>query len=251
MAGSIAPGLLRSKWPFQSWPDHSAKLWGRCVEEAREVARDARAGGALSSLTFCGGDLHGGALGLAEQAATAAGAAAFSAPAIDASRPRLANAFTFSVNTHCLIQSLTPLPTIPAPCPPRVRPPSGVRKEIRFQHSDVRSYAPEGVARVTHLVTNPPWGLRLQGPDDVPHAELLETWFQLGCFLRGKCGGAEAFMLTGNPDPAAKLFLKAREMEPRMMCCGEREGRLCRGAAETNERECPTVCVCVVCVGGV
>lgn len=83
---------------------------------------------------------------------------------------------------------------------------AGVWDRIALYHSDVRNFTPE-VERVTHVACNPPWGLRLQGPEEVPPAELLETWFQLGCFLRKHAGGATAHVLTGNPEPVGKLFM--------------------------------------------
>ena len=34
MAGDVAPGIMRSKWGFDAWPQHDATLWGRLVDEA-------------------------------------------------------------------------------------------------------------------------------------------------------------------------------------------------------------------------
>ena len=65
---------------------------------------------------------------------------------------------------------------------------------MRLAQGSVDAAVPGWAAgSVTHVVCNPPWGLRLQGPgerevrgpgDDAPTDTLLETWFQLGCFLR-------------------------------------------------------------------
>ena len=41
----------------------------------------------------------------------------------------------------------------------------------------------------------------------MPHEQLLETWFRLGGFMRDRCGGASAHVLTGAPEPSGKLFL--------------------------------------------
>lgn len=76
------------------------------------MARSAEAKHALESVAIHGADIHAGALGLAEQAAQAA----------------------------------------------------GVRRHVKLKRSDVRELSLEGLPPVTHVVTNPPWGLRLQVP---------------------------------------------------------------------------------------
>ena len=92
-------------------------------------------------------------------------------------------------------------------------------------------------ARVALCVTNPPWGGRLQGagapaveggddarasaPDErdvsgleIAPGDLPDTWFALGQFLKQRCGGAQAAVLCGNRDVAAKLFLPLNRRHP-------------------------------------
>ncbi len=190
MAGAMAPGLLRAAWPFQRWPDYDAGAWRAAVADAREAGAAARAA-QRSRPVFLGADAHPGALALAS--ASAAGA--------------------------------------------------GVAHLLRLECADVRRWAPPlpRGGRVTHCVTNPPWGGRLQGggvsaaagdgdgddaADDaqgrlrdvggqeVPPAELPETWFQLGQFLKRQCGGADAAVLCGNREVANKLFLPLKRRHP-------------------------------------
>jgi 23S rRNA G2445 N2-methylase RlmL len=125
---------------------------------------------------------------------------------------------------------------------------AGLERLISLTASDVRRWAPalpRGVAGVTHCVTNPPWGGRLQGGgapagseegggdsaerqggddvpfsardvsgESVPEGALPDTWFALGQFLKQRCGGASAAVLCGNRDVAAKLFLPPKRRHP-------------------------------------
>jgi len=174
MAGGVAPGLLRASWPFQRWPDSDASAWLGAVERAREAGRATRAASPAPPLLL-GCDVHAGALQLA-----AAGAAR-----------------------------------------------AGLGQLISFTQADVRHWAPSlpPGARVTHVLTNPPWGGRLQGGGErggegevgaeaLEGRELEETWFALGMFLKKRCAGAEAAVLCGNRDAAAKLFLPQKRRHP-------------------------------------
>ena len=178
MATNTAPGLLRTTpWPFQSWPDYSddASLWSAAQDQAREAGSQSAG---KSQVVLLGCDSHAGALTLAQSAAHRA----------------------------------------------------GVDHLVSFTHADVRDWAP-GVARVTHVAVNPPWGGRLQGGPQgqlTPSssemvtgdgfndegAELLETWFQLGLFLKKHCAGSEVAVLSGNRDVIGKLFLSPRMKHP-------------------------------------
>ena len=179
MATHRAPGLLRSSpWPFQAWPDMEPGTWHAAVEEARQAVVESPG---QSRVLLFGADSHGGALALAQSAAARA----------------------------------------------------GVDHLIQFQQADVRAWAPplpQGAA-VTHVAVNPPWGGRLQGgssPDGAAPSgtatitgdgfdedgDLLETWFQLGMFLKRHCAGAEVGVLTANREAAAKLFLSPKRKLP-------------------------------------
>ncbi len=59
MATRAAPGLLRRRWPFESWPDFSPAGW----QEARATAAAARDLDWDGQLL--GNDVHAGALSLA------------------------------------------------------------------------------------------------------------------------------------------------------------------------------------------
>jgi putative N6-adenine-specific DNA methylase len=58
MAMHAAPGLSRSAWPFQQWPDFDARAWGAATAQAA-LERRPWSGSAL------GTDDHEGALSLA------------------------------------------------------------------------------------------------------------------------------------------------------------------------------------------
>ena len=51
------------------------------------------------------------------------------------------------------------------------------------------------------MAVNPPWGERLKP------ADLAGTWRALGEFLRRRCPGAEAWVLSGNPELFRHLAL--------------------------------------------
>lgn len=113
---------------------------------------------------------------------------------------------------------------------------AGVARLVRVEHGDVRTWAPRlpHRARVTHVVSNPPWGGRLQGDDgggfgggfggaaagagaaggDAPPDTVEETWFQAGQFMKRHCGGASAALLCGNKAAAAKLFVSSPVRHP-------------------------------------
>lgn len=77
---------------------------------------------------------------------------------------------------------------------------AGVRG-IAFANLPVRDYVPPQPPAV--VVTNPPYGERLDDPD-------LETsWRDLGAFLHTHCRGATAHILCGNPELTRHLGLRA------------------------------------------
>jgi 23S rRNA G2445 N2-methylase RlmL len=60
MATNTAPGLLRQRWPFQSWPDFDPSAWHSSIDAARQAR--VKWDGLL-----LGNDVHQGALGLAKR----------------------------------------------------------------------------------------------------------------------------------------------------------------------------------------
>jgi len=83
---------------------------------------------------------------------------------------------------------------------------AGVLDAIRFSHGDVETYRPERTPAL--VVTNPPWGLRLD-PDDV-----AGSWARLGRFLKTQCDGATAWILSGCSEATRHLRLKAARKFP-------------------------------------
>jgi putative N6-adenine-specific DNA methylase len=82
-----------------------------------------------------------------------------------------------------------------------------VAHSIAWQQLEVRDYAPSPLPR--WVVTNPPWGERLQGEPD-----LEQGWRDLGAFLRERCPGATAFVLSGDPALTRHLGLRAERKFP-------------------------------------
>lgn len=58
------------------------------------------------------------------------------------------------------------------------------------------------------VVVNPPWGRRLEDPD------LALTWRDLGAFLKHRCPGAEAWVLSGDRSLTAAMHLKSSRRIP-------------------------------------
>ncbi len=58
------------------------------------------------------------------------------------------------------------------------------------------------------VVSNPPWGLRMDQED------LEQTWRQLGQFLKSNCGGATAWLLSGDAAITQPLRMKAARRVP-------------------------------------
>ncbi len=93
---------------------------------------------------------------------------------------------------------------------------AGVESHITFVKSHVSDLDPavhvDGSADL--VVSNPPWDLRLGeylGPD-TPDA--AESWASRGRFLRSRCAGGEAWLLSGNSDLTRHLRLRASSRLP-------------------------------------
>jgi putative N6-adenine-specific DNA methylase len=65
---------------------------------------------------------------------------------------------------------------------------AGVADCIQFSQCGVASYVPPDQPQL--IVSNPPWDQRIEGG--------AEAWRDLGSFLKRECGGASAFLLSGN-----------------------------------------------------
>ena len=58
------------------------------------------------------------------------------------------------------------------------------------------------------VVSNPPWGVRLGAE------EAEQTWTELGRFLKAHCGGATAYLLSGDAALTRPLHLRAARRHP-------------------------------------
>lgn len=85
---------------------------------------------------------------------------------------------------------------------------AGLGGKIQLTHGDARDYAPPFPPAL--VVTNPPYGERLQGDPE----SLEESWRSLGEFLHDRCRGASAYVLCGNPELTRFLGLRASQKHP-------------------------------------
>jgi putative N6-adenine-specific DNA methylase len=83
---------------------------------------------------------------------------------------------------------------------------AGIADVVRFQVADAAIFEPPFVPRV--VVSNPPWGGRLVGGE-----ELSGSWRSLGTFLR-RCPGATAYVLSGDPGLTRHLGLRSSRRWP-------------------------------------
>lgn len=82
-----------------------------------------------------------------------------------------------------------------------------VADAIRWSNVDIAGYAPEPVPAV--VVVNPPYGKRIGEGSDLRH-----SWEALGRFLKDRCPGAEAWVLSGSPELTTDLRLKTSRRIP-------------------------------------
>jgi len=75
---------------------------------------------------------------------------------------------------------------------------AGVVGCIEFSEHSVIDYVPSQTPQL--VVSNPPWDLRL--------AEGGESWQELGSFLKQQCGGATAWLLSGNKELTRHLRMR-------------------------------------------
>lgn len=193
IATATAPGLLRdtraNPWPFLHWPDFQRQQWSEITQAAQQRAQEGGAAWRAGGGRILGNDCHAGALKLAQQAAQSAGVSDL-------------------ISLHRGECGHWELPRSDPPAP--------------------------------HLVVcNPPWGLRLMsggppeweqqqdsrryngsssrgsgrspsdGSEGGDEGDLLDAWQQLSVFLKGQCAGAEAWVLSGNPEMSRHLGMRA------------------------------------------
>lgn len=85
---------------------------------------------------------------------------------------------------------------------------AGLAGKVQLTHGDARDYVPPFPPQL--VVTNPPYGERLQSEPD----SLADSWRALGEFLHRRCPGASAYVLCGNPELTRHLGLRAAQKFP-------------------------------------
>ena len=85
---------------------------------------------------------------------------------------------------------------------------AGVAAHLQFAQGDAAAWVPPVPPAV--VVTNPPWGERLQADDE----QLTASWRALGTFLHARCAGANAYVLCGNAELTRHLGLRASRKWP-------------------------------------
>jgi len=113
---------------------------------------------------------------------------------------------------------------------------AGVAPFVRLVEGEARDFAPG--ATPSHVFVNPPWGERLGD------ADLEEPYRQLRHFLKTRCAGAQAWILSGSVGPTRFLGMRAARKFP--VRIGKVEARILRydvraydphaGAAGTSDR---------------
>lgn len=81
---------------------------------------------------------------------------------------------------------------------------AGVGELISFRHAPIEDYTPS--FRPDLVLTNPPWGLRLESDDE---EQLANTWASLGAFLKRHAAPGEAWILSGEKALTQHLRLRA------------------------------------------
>ena len=83
---------------------------------------------------------------------------------------------------------------------------AGVSRQIELVEADIEDLTLAATPQL--VVTNPPWGERLDAADAV------ESWRRLGHFLKASAQGARAHVLCGNADLSRHLGLKSARRRP-------------------------------------
>ncbi len=107
---------------------------------------------------------------------------------------------------------------------------AGVEGLVSFSVSSAADWRPQPPPGF--VITNPPWGERLESDD------LDATWDELSLFLKQGCPGATAHVLSGNPELTRRLRMKADRRWP--VRNGPIDCRLLRYEIFDGRREAPT-----------
>ncbi|MCC6671146.1 MAG: RNA methyltransferase [Planctomycetes bacterium] len=84
---------------------------------------------------------------------------------------------------------------------------AGVGHLVRFVHAEVARYTPSFPP--AYVFVNPPYGERIGEGED-----LVQSWRDLGAFLRARCPGAQAYVLSGDPGLTRHLGLRSTQRWP-------------------------------------
>jgi putative N6-adenine-specific DNA methylase len=90
---------------------------------------------------------------------------------------------------------------------------AGVKSLVKLRCGDVGSLALPGDANGALVVTNPPWGVRLDGEQQ---GDVQGAWKKLGSFLKSQ-PGATAYIMSGNSDCTQYLKLRSERRHPIMV----------------------------------
>ncbi len=82
---------------------------------------------------------------------------------------------------------------------------AGLGDVVTIAQGDAETWEPPFVPQ--WVVTNPPWGERLSDASEA-------SWRTLGGFLKARCGGAQAWLLSGNAELTQFLRMKATRRIP-------------------------------------
>lgn len=201
MATHTAPGLFRRWWPFAGWPDADKAAW----QEAFADAEDARIPGTGQ---IWGGDIHGGALSLADRDAEAAGVR------------HLIRLY----HGDCADWELPYTPQLVISNPPWGQRLMG--REDRGERQP-EGQEPEGRRR---------GGRKDLGGDVDVTEELITAWGSLGKFLKRQ-DGVQAFLLSGSTQATQHLRLKSDARIP--VTVGGIDCRLLRYRIHSNAPAMP------------
>ncbi len=83
---------------------------------------------------------------------------------------------------------------------------SGLQNHIQLIKSDFKNFKPEVNTESVTLISNPPFGERLEGGE--------ELYYQIGQTLIQNFKGADAFILTSDENLRKKIFLKSTQKYP-------------------------------------
>ena len=207
MAADIAPGLMRDYFGFQGWKHHRADLWESLLVEAK-TRREA---GLRNLPTITGYDFDRHAVHAALDNIERAGLHGLihvEKQEVINARPRhQPNTVELSTLTYQIV-GRQPFAAETNRMPSRHRDADLPlnSKALRQQPPPSEKGGKGGVQPAGLVVVNPPYGERLGEAD-----ELAGLYSELGGVLRTHFEGWKASVLTGNPELAFKLGIRARK----------------------------------------